>query len=106
MSINTEITCACGQRVPARDIIQRGEFFSMLSPGCVYVRYRCSRCKRIGKRFVRQVKGLEGRLAGIGVELPAGERARFIAMGAIDLDEVVDFHNHLRDAALADVFPG
>lgn len=102
MSTEATITCHCGQQLLPKDILQRGRFPRLLSPGFVYVKFRCPRCKRLGERFIPQ-EPMPPLVSGFRQELSIGERARFEAMGGIDLDEVIDFHFELDSQPLRDL---
>lgn len=102
MSTEATITCHCGQQLLPKDILQRGRFPRLLSPGFVYVKFRCPRCKRLGERFVPQEPlGREARSGSADITIV--ERSRFEAMGRIDLDEVIDFHFQLDNQPLGDL---
>ena len=102
--MNTEsvIICHCGQRVLEKDILQHGRFPQLMSPGFLYVKFRCSRCKRLGERFIHQDAG-DAKAAMPGSETTGEENLRFKAMGEIDLDEVIDFHFELESLPLCDL---
>ncbi|HEY3268418.1 MAG TPA: hypothetical protein VGM37_15975 [Armatimonadota bacterium] len=103
MNTKTQITCQCGQRIHQKDILQKGHFLRLFSPSFVYLKYRCSRCRRLGERFVPQEQWDDGALAEVPVEISPEERDRLGALGGIDLDEVIDFHFQLEQASLRDL---
>lgn len=103
MSTERTITCHCGQQVLEKDILQRRRFPRLLSSGFIYVKFRCSRCKRLGERFIPREDSIEAHAAK--PEVSFDEMVRFEAMGCIDLDEVMDFHYRLQDAPLPDRLP-
>jgi len=86
------IKCNCGHRVIARDVLQTGYYLSLFGPSFVYVRFRCSRCKRVGEQLVQEEKWDPSILSQPVGELSDRERKRFEEMGPIRPDEVVDFH--------------
>ncbi|HEY3413450.1 MAG TPA: hypothetical protein VGM51_10405 [Armatimonadota bacterium] len=102
MDTETVITCHCGQIVQEKDILQHGRFPRLMSPGFLYVKFRCPRCKRLGERFVPQGAG-SGRAARAGLEISGDDAIRFKAMGDIELDEVIDFHFQLESRPLRDL---
>jgi len=55
--MKSAIKCNCGQRVLARDVMQTGYYLRLVGPSFVYVKYRCSRCKKLGEQFVKQRSG-------------------------------------------------
>lgn len=92
----TAIKCNCGQRIGQKDVMQTGYYMRMFGPSFVYVKFRCSRCKKLGEQFVKQEEWDGGILKdSTAVEVTAGEKERFETMGAIEMRELVDFHNEL-----------
>jgi hypothetical protein len=102
MNTETVITCHCGQRVQGKDVLQHGRFPRLMSPGFLYVKFRCSRCKRLGERFIPQAAG-DAVPPMPGLEVSNDEFRQFKAMGEIDLDEVIDFHFQLESCPLRDL---
>jgi len=76
--MKTSLKCHCGQRILRRDVMQQGYYVKQLGPSYVYIKYRCSRCKKLGEHFVKQT-----------------ERSQFAKLGSITLDEMREFHNAL-----------
>lgn len=95
----TAIKCHCGQRIHQKDVMQTGYYMRMLGPSFVYVKFRCSRCKKLGEQFVKQEEWEAGVLKDNASELTVGERERFAALGPIDMNEMVDFHYTLEQNA-------
>lgn len=95
MSLKTIIKCACGQRILAKDVMQTGYYLRMVGPTFVYVKYRCSRCKKLGEQFVKQEDWEEGILRDSPTELTCDEKAKFDAMGSIDIHECIRAHFEL-----------
>lgn len=95
----TAIKCHCGQRIHQKDVMQTGYHMRMLGPSFVYVKFRCSRCKKLGEQFVKQNDWEAGVLKDNASELMAGEREHFAALGPIDMNEMVDFHYTLEQDA-------
>jgi len=91
----TAIRCNCGQRISQRDVMQTGYYPRMFGPSFVYVRFRCSRCKKLGEQFVKQEEWESGILRDSGTESTTGEKDRFTTLGPIKLSEQADFHNAL-----------
>ena len=46
------LTCVCGQRIFSRDVMQQSWMRRSFGDGYVYLRYRCSRCKRLNECFI------------------------------------------------------
>jgi DNA-directed RNA polymerase subunit RPC12/RpoP len=86
------IKCNCGQRVVAKDVMQTGYYLRLFGPSFVYVKFRCSRCKKLGEQFVKQEDWEDGILKDAPSEVNVGELQRFQGMGEIDVHEAIDFH--------------
>ena len=86
------IKCNCGHRIGNRDVLQRGYYLSLFGPSFIYVRYRCSRCKRVGEKLVQEEKWDPSVLTQASTELSDDELHKFENMGPITADEIVDFH--------------
>ena len=86
------IKCNCGHRVLAKDVLQTGYYLRLVGPSFVYVKFRCSRCKKLGEQFVPQEDWEDGILYEGQGEISAEERERFDRMGRIDLNECIDAH--------------
>ena len=91
----TAIKCNCGQRIGQKDVMQTGYYMRMFGPSFVYVKFRCSRCKKLGEQFVKQEDWEEGILKDPTAEPTSTEKERFTAMGPIGMPELVQFHNAL-----------
>lgn len=95
--IRSSIQCHCGQRIIARDVMQTGFYLRLFGPSYVYVKYRCSRCKKLGEQFVKQEEWDGGILRSAAEEIAADDKERFDALGPIDINEVIDFHFQLEN---------
>jgi DNA-directed RNA polymerase subunit RPC12/RpoP len=93
--IKSMIKCNCGQRVLAKDVMQTGYYLRLVGPSFVYVKYRCSRCKKLGEQFVKQEEWEDGILHDICTEVEPDEQRRFDQMGAINIHECIDAHFEL-----------
>ncbi len=91
-SIRASIKCNCGQRIIARDVMQTGYYLRLFGPSYVYVKYRCSRCRKMGEQFIKQEEWESGILRDMTEEVPQEEKERFETLGPIDINEVIDFH--------------
>lgn len=91
----TTIRCKCGQRISQREVMQSGYYPRMSGPSLVFVRYRCSRCKRLGQKYINQEEWEQGILNDATVEATTTEQERFSAMGPIEMRELVEFHDGL-----------
>jgi hypothetical protein len=93
----TAIKCNCGQRIGQKDVMQTGYYMRMFGPSFVYVKFRCSRCKKLGEQFVKQEEWEGGILKDPTAELTGSEKERFEALGPIDMRELVEFHHSLEN---------
>lgn len=100
-NIRTSIKCNCGQRIIAKDVVQHGYYLRLFGPSFVYVKYRCSRCKKMGEQFIKQEEWEEGILKDVAGEAAGEEREKFAALGPIDINEVI--HAHFELDALNDL---
>src|SRR5438105_10574701 len=95
--MKTTIKCNCGQRVFSRDVMQQGYYVRQFGPSYVYIKYRCSRCKKLGEHFVKQEEWEDNLLHDITTEVNETERDRFCSLGEITLDEMRAFHRELEN---------
>lgn len=105
----TALRCGCGQRIGQKDVMQTGYYMRMMGPSFVYVKFRCSRCKKLGEQFVKQEVWDDGIFEETLTECTAPEKRRFEAMGPIRLQEMADFHAALEQPnslSLLDADPG
>jgi hypothetical protein len=93
--MKTSLKCHCGQRISRRDVMQQGYYMRTMGPSYVYIKYRCSRCKKLGEHFVKQEEWEDSLLHEVTSEISAPERDRFSKLGNITLDEMRDFHRAL-----------
>lgn len=97
--MKSTIKCNCGQRVLAKDVMQTGYYLRLLGPSFVYVKYRCSRCKKLGEQFVKQEEWEDGILSDAPSEMSPEERKKFKNLGNIDIHECIDAHFELEKAS-------
>jgi hypothetical protein len=67
----------------------------MFGPSFVYVRFRCSRCKKLGEQFVKQEDWENGILKDATTEVAEDEKSRFANLGPIEMQEMAAFHKEL-----------
>jgi phage FluMu protein Com len=72
--------------------MQTGYYLRLFGPSFVYVKFRCSRCKKLGEQFVKQEEWEDGILKDIPSETRPAEKQLFESMGPISLSEQIDFH--------------
>lgn len=92
MSVKPMIRCNCGQRIVARDVMQTGYYLRLFGPSFVYVKFRCSRCKKLGEQFVKQEDWEDGILKDVPSEVTTLEKESLQTMGPISVHEQIDFH--------------
>ena len=97
MSVKATIKCNCGQRIIAKDVMQTGYYLRLFGPSFVYVKFRCSRCKKLGEQFVKQQDWEDGILNDIPSEISDCDKDRLKAMGPISVHEQIQFHFRLQD---------
>lgn len=88
----TAIRCHCGQRVVAKDVLQRSWYVRVFGPSFMYLKFRCSRCKRLGEKFIEQDKWDDSILRDIPSEISLEEKRRFDQLGQISVEEEIEFH--------------
>ena len=86
------IKCNCGQRILAKDVMQTGYYLRLVGPSFVYVKFRCSRCKKLGEQFVKQEEWEDSILFDKPTELTCEEEDKFNRLGVVELDECLDAH--------------
>ena len=95
--MKTKLKCHCGQRILRRDVMQQGMYVRQVGPSYVYIKYRCSRCKKLGEHFVKQDEWEENLLRENTTDATDTEKSRFASQGMITLDEMRDFHHALEN---------
>jgi hypothetical protein len=90
--MRTAIRCRCGQRIVARDVLQRSWHVRVYGASFMYLRYRCSRCRRLGDECVDQETWDESLLREVPSEASREESHRFRRLGRITVDEQIEFH--------------
>lgn len=97
MSVKATIKCNCGQRIIAKDVMQTGYYLRLFGPSFVYVKFRCSHCKKLGEQFVKQEDWEDGILNDIPPEISDADQERLRDMGPISVHEQIEFHFRLQD---------
>jgi hypothetical protein len=91
----TAIKCNCGHRIGQREVMQTGYYPRMFGPSLVFVRFRCSRCKKLGEQFVKQEDWESGILKDTVAEANVTDKERFATLGPIEMQELANFHDAL-----------
>ena len=102
MAMKSMIKCNCGQRIVAKDVMQTGYYLRLFGPSFVYVKFRCSRCKKLGEQFVKQEEWEDGILRDTPNELMPEEREKFEELGPIDVNEIIEAHFRLDNSRSLD----
>jgi DNA-directed RNA polymerase subunit RPC12/RpoP len=105
MNTKSGITCNCGQRIVSKDVLQKGQYPRVFGPNFIYVKFRCSRCKRMGEKFIEQDRWDEALLREIPSEFLGEEKKQFDRLGPITIDEVIDFHHILDESGFNTLDP-
>ena len=49
------LKCHCGRPITRRDVMQQGDYTNPRNGlSYVYIKFRCSHCKKLGEQFVKQ----------------------------------------------------
>jgi hypothetical protein len=72
--------------------MQRGYYVRQFGSSYIYIKYRCSRCKKLGEHFVKQEDWEESILQDKVTEVQPWEKKRFDKLGKISAEEMVEFH--------------
>lgn len=97
MAVKPSIKCNCGQRIIAKDVMQTGYYLRLYGPSFVYVKFRCSRCKKLGEQFVKQDQWEDSILKDIHTDEEKNEREALRKLGPISINEQIDFHFKLEN---------
>jgi DNA-directed RNA polymerase subunit RPC12/RpoP len=89
------LKCHCGQKIFSKDIMQRNFYVRQYGPSYVYIKYRCSRCKKLGEHFIKQEEWDDSLLRDNMTELEPDEKLRFEKLGKISEKEIKEFHSYL-----------
>ena len=93
----TAIKCNyCNNRVSQKEVMASSHYPRMFDENLVHIRYRCRRCRKIGEQFVRQEEWESGILRDKATEAATSEKETFAALGAIEMRELVEFHEALQ----------
>jgi hypothetical protein len=80
-----------------------GYYPRVVGPSVVLVRFRCSRCRKRGERYVKQEEWEGGIFRDPTTEASLTEQSRFASLGPIGLSELVRFHQELESADLSEL---
>ncbi len=77
--------------------MQQGFYVRRFGPSFVYLKFRCSRCKKLGEHYVKQEDWDAGMLKDGALEISGSEKVQFESMGKITIDEMISFHYELEN---------
>ncbi len=103
--VKVGVFCTCGQRIFEGDVIHKGTQLRRVDTTYVYLRFRCSRCRRLGESFIRLEAWDEKILRHEIREMDFEEMQKKASMGPISLTEMLDFHYSLETLPRLDI-PG
>ncbi len=95
--MKTSLKCQCGRRILQRDVMRQRYYERQFGPSYIYLRYRCSNCKKLGEMFVRQDEWSDNLLSEVTFDSSEPERLAFQTLGPITITEMRDFHHALED---------
>jgi len=50
----SQLRCVCGQLISRSDVMRQGYYSRQFGPSYVYIKYRCTRCKKLREHFVKE----------------------------------------------------
>lgn len=93
---NPTVHCRCGHQVRAREVLRTDLYERASGQTYIYVKFRCSWCKRLGETFVNEEEWDWSHLDPARDEMTEAERQETAGREAITTSEVLDFHRHLQ----------
>ena len=75
--------------------MQQGFYVRRFGPSFVYLKFRCSRCKKLGEQYIKQEDWDASMLKDGSKEFSEKELVRFSSLGQITIDEMINFHYEL-----------
>jgi DNA-directed RNA polymerase subunit RPC12/RpoP len=93
----TVVRCRCGHQIVAKEVLRTDLYERSAGRDCVYIKYRCSRCKRMGQAFVAESRWDWSILDAGKSELNPNERDRFLDENPISAVELLNFHSQLQN---------
>lgn len=102
-NVKVGVFCSCGQRVFEGDVIHKGTQLRRIDTTYVYLRFRCSRCRRLGEQFIRLDAWDEKILRHEIREMEPEELKSKAQLGPISLDEMLSFHYTLETLSRLDL---
>lgn len=92
--MKTCLKCRCSQHIARRDVMQRRTVHYGKS-SYVYLKFRCSRCKKLGELYVKPEDWNDSLFQADKGEITVAEQKRFARLGDITFDEMRYVHSEL-----------
>ncbi|MDF2439790.1 MAG: hypothetical protein JWN98_774 [Abditibacteriota bacterium] len=91
------VRCRCGHQILAKEVLRTDLYERSAGRDYVYVKFRCTRCKRLGQIFIAENKWDWSVLDPSRNELNDAERDRFLDETPISSLECINFRQQLAD---------
>ncbi len=98
----TPVKCRCGHQVMAREVLRTDLYERASGRDYIYIKFRCTRCKRLGQTFIPEARFDWSSLESAPDEMTPQERDRALEAGPISTGELMEFHGALKTIASVD----
>ena len=95
----TVVRCRCGHQVMAREVLRTDLYERASGRDYIYIKFRCTRCKRLGQTFIPEANFDWHSLESAPDEMTPQERDRALEAGPISAGELMAFHAALKNIA-------
>ncbi len=95
----TIVRCRCGHQVMAREVLRTDLYERASGRDYIYIKFRCTRCKRLGQTFIPEANFDWTSLESAPDEMTPQERDRALEAGPISAAELMAFHAALKNVA-------
>lgn len=93
------VRCRCGHQILAKEVLRTDLYERSSGRDCVYIKFRCARCKRMGQSFIAESRWDWSILEAERNEMSSKERDHFLDESPISAVELLNFHSQLRDVS-------
>ncbi len=93
----SDIQCRCGQRIAVRDVLHYDWYVRIFGPTLLYLKYRCSRCRRQGEKILEKAEEDDTLLRDSLSEGNESEARRFQTLGPITSGEERELQRKLAE---------
>lgn len=97
MKKSLPIKCKCNSEIRFSDITQIVVCLRQRGPNLILLKFICPHCHCQGEALIEQRMENDNLVEGFNQELKIEEMDKFREMGKIETDEVIDFHNFLKN---------